>query len=220
MTVAAVPVKGLEDAKSRLLPSLSADARAELCLAMLRDVLEALAAVPEIRRRVVVTPDPAVAERARELGAEVLLEHGRGLNEAVDEAGATLVPEGESFLVVLGDVAGARPHEIRTMLEVGQEVGAPGAVLAPSSDGGTCALLRQPSGAFPGAFGPGSAARHRAVAARLGIPLRVVHLPSLALDLDDAEDLERFLASETGGAHTRALLERLGHRPGARASGP
>ena len=56
-TYAIVPVKALALAKRRLAPVLPDAARRRLVLAMLEDVLAAIAGVREIERVVVVTPD-------------------------------------------------------------------------------------------------------------------------------------------------------------------
>ena len=88
--------------------------------------------------------------------------------------------------------------------------GKPGAVLAPSSDGGTAALLRAPHDAIPACFGRDSARLHRAAAEAAGITLREISLPSLSLDLDCAEDLEAFARLEGQGAQTRTLLRSMG----------
>ena len=61
MTIALVPVKRLEQSKSRLLPHLPDARRQALTLAMLEDLLEALAATPGLDRVAVTTPDPIVA---------------------------------------------------------------------------------------------------------------------------------------------------------------
>jgi hypothetical protein len=43
------------------------------------------------------------------------------------------------------------------------------------------------------------------------VPCKELQLPSLAVDLDLAEDVDRFLASESAdGPHTRAVLRRIG----------
>jgi 2-phospho-L-lactate guanylyltransferase len=64
---------------------------------------------------------------------------------------------------------------------------------------GTNALLLTPPDAFAPSFGPGSFARHRALA---GDACRVAELPSLMHDVDTPEDL-RTLPS--GAPRTRAL---------------
>ncbi len=210
-----MPVKHLAASKSRLIPELSRGELEALALAMVEDVLGALLATPELDRVAVATPDERVAALARRLGAEALLGPDPGLNAAIDSASSRLALDpGESLLVVLGDVAGALPAELSQMFSALAELPAgAGAVLAPSRDGGTSALLRRPGNALPSCFGPDSAARHRAAARSLGVPLRVLELPSLAIDLDHREDVEGFLERNSGGLRTRALLDQLGWSP-------
>ena len=69
--------------------------------------------------------------------------------------------------------------------------------------------MRRPWDVMPSGFGPDSAQRHRELAKRAGVPCVDLPLPSLALDLDEPEDLERFLETEGGGRRTRALLAEL-----------
>jgi 2-phospho-L-lactate guanylyltransferase len=205
---AIVPVKSLDAPKTRLRPHLGADGVRELTLAMLGDVLEALLAVPELARVAVVTPDARVADAARAAGAEALQRNDPGLNPAIEAACATLAPGPEdAALTVLGDVAGARPGDISQLLAA-----APlrGGALAPSRDGGTAALLRRPANVFPAGFGPGSAKVHRQLAERAGVDFVELPLPSLALDLDEPDDLAAFLATRGGGSRTRSLLGQLG----------
>jgi 2-phospho-L-lactate guanylyltransferase len=215
VSAAVVPVKRLADSKSRLLPDLSRRELEALALAMAEDVLAALLATPEIERVAVATPDARVADAARELGAEALLGPDPGLNEAVEAAAAKLhLADDAPLLVVLGDVAAADPAELSQLFaELDTMPPGPAAVMAPSRDGGTCALLRRPHDAFPARFGRGSAPRHRDAARAAGVELRELDLRSLALDLDCADDVEQFVEEETGGPRTRALLGQLGWAP-------
>jgi 2-phospho-L-lactate guanylyltransferase len=208
---AVVPAKSLSGAKSRLLPRLPQPAVERLCLAMLCDVVDALRAVPELARVAVVTPDPAVAAAARQAGAEVLLRPDPGLNSAVEAAAATFAPgPGDGVLVVLGDVAGARPREIERLLRA---LPGRGVALAPSRDGGTCALLRVPRDVIPAGFGADSARVHRERAARAGVACVELELPSLAIDVDEPEDLAELRRSGGAGPRTRAVLEELAGAP-------
>lgn len=213
MTAALVPVKPLAAGKSRLAASLGRAAAETLLLAMLEDVIAALRSVGRIGLVAVVTPDPAVANAARKAGAEPMLEPDPGLNASVERAGAALAERagpGAALLVVLGDVAGARPADLAALLDALDAQGGRGVVLAPSCDGGTSALLRSPPDAIPACFGPQSAARHRERAERAGLAVRVLPLPSLAIDLDSEDDLRRFVAGPGDGAHTRAVLRAIG----------
>jgi 2-phospho-L-lactate guanylyltransferase len=214
MPAAVVPVKSLSAGKSRLATALGRERAEALALAMLEDVLAALARVPGLDAVAVVTPDAEVAAAAERSGARPLLGDDPGLDAALARAAHELGPAGaDGFLIVLGDVAGARADELARLLAALDAGPPPRAALAPSRDGGTAALARRPAGAFPSRFGPDSARRHREAAAAAGVPLVELDLPSLALDLDDEADLRAFLAGPGDGPRTRALLLSLGLRP-------
>jgi 2-phospho-L-lactate guanylyltransferase len=201
---AVVPFKKLETTKSRLRPAVG-DATGRLTLAMLGDVLSALLGVPELSRVVVVTPDRDIAEVAREAGADALVRPDPGLNAAIDGAAAEL--RARTLLTVLGDVPGARCEELSQLLAAAP---AHGVALAPSRDGGTSALVRTPPDVIAGCFGPESARRHEDAAAEAGVDFRALPLPSLAIDVDEAADLDALLESGAPAPRTRALLRALG----------
>ena len=206
MIAALVPVKALAASKSRLAGGDRREIEA-LSLAMLGDVVEALRRVPELARVAVVTPDAAVADAARAAGADALLRDDPGLNPAIETASRELAPgAGDGVLVVLGDVAAVDPRDVSRLIRATPR---PGVGLAPSRDGGTSALLRVPRGAIPARFGPDSAKRHRSEAERAGVPYVELSLPSLAIDVDVADDARAILACDTLGPRTRAALLRL-----------
>ncbi len=207
MIAALVPVKRFGGGKSRLLGAYSPAAVARLQAAMLEDVLSALTAAPGIDLTAVATEDPAVADRAKALGARPLLGGPPGLNPSLNAAGAQLAADGaRGLLVVLGDVAGALPAELGAIVGAIEELGGKGVVLVPSHDGGSAALLRAPCDAMACGFGPESAERHRRLAAEAGVPFRELALPSLAVDLDRPEDLALIADRREGAQRTRALL--------------
>lgn len=207
MISALVPLKGLASSKSRLLPHLGRAKLEQLAIAMLGDVVDALRGAASIDRVAVVTPDPRVAKEAEALGAAPLLDRYPDLNSALDGAAAQLAPDaGDAVLVVLGDVAGARAAEIETLVTA---LKGPGVALAPSSDGGTSALLRRPWNVIAAGFGPDSARIHADRALEAGAVFHRLELASLAIDIDEHADIDRFRASgaATLGARTRSLLE-------------
>jgi len=211
---ALVPIGRLADAKSRLLPAPDRAAAGRLTLAMLDDVLGALFGAKRVDRVAVVTPDDAVARHAEAAGATTVLRREPGLNASLDDGAAKLAHAGQDgLLVILGDVAGATSRDLDAACKAASELGRPGAVLCPSGDGGTAVLLRTPHDAIPSRFGADSAARHRAAAAEAGVALRELALPSLAVDLDEPDDVRRFLATGEGGAETRRVLTDLGWTP-------
>jgi 2-phospho-L-lactate guanylyltransferase len=208
---ALVPIGRLADAKSRLLPEPDRAAAARLTLAMLDDVLAALATAERVARVAVVTPDETVARHAEAAGAAAILRPEPGLNASLDEAAGKLAGgEQDGLLVILGDVAGATARDLDAVCATAAVLGRPGVVLCPSRDGGTAVLVRTPHDAIASRFGPDSAARHREAAAEAGVPLRELALPSLAIDLDEPDDVRRFLATREGGAATRRVLAEIG----------
>jgi 2-phospho-L-lactate guanylyltransferase len=206
---AIVPFKTLDATKSRLRPDFG-EATGRLTLAMLGDVLETLLRVPELSSVRVVTPDPEVAAAARAVGAEARVREDPGLNPAIDAAAAELAAA-DALLVVLGDVPGVRADEVSALLAAAP---ARGLALAPSRDGGTAALVRVPPDVVAGGFGPGSARRHRELAEAAGVACATLALPSLAIDVDAAADLDDLLASDVAAPRTRALLRELGRSGG------
>jgi 2-phospho-L-lactate guanylyltransferase len=201
---AVVPVKALAASKSRLFPERPRGDVEALSLAMMGDVIACLRAVAGLARVTVVTPDTAVAHAAEAQGADALLRADPGLNPAIEAAAAAVAGPGDGLLVVLGDVAAADPSEVAQLVAAAPERGV---AIAPSRDGGTSALLRRPRDVIPARFGADSAKRHREAAAAAGTALVELALPSLAIDVDRAEDARAILAHATLGARTRALLE-------------
>lgn len=210
MTTALVPVKPLQAGKSRLLGTLDREQIRALCLAMLGDVLEALAGVEGISQRAVVTPDADVGAAAERAGARALVRDDPGLNASLTAAAEELCAEQDALLVVLGDVAGARSEDLGRLLAALGDLGGRGVVLAPSRDGGTSALLRAPHDVIPNRFGPESAKAHRRAAEAARVPYRELALPSLALDVDRPEDLRGLARGDAAAPRTRALLDELG----------
>ncbi len=210
MSIALIPVKKLSESKSRLLPHLPDARRQALTLAMLEDLIECLTQTKGIQRIGVTTPDETVAEHARRAGAEILMRPEPGLNAALEEGIARMRPRvDEGMMVVLGDVAGAIAEDFETLLGDSAAERQRGIWLAPSSDGGTSALVQRPPGVIPCCFGRESAARHQEAARAAGIAYHAVELKSLAIDLDQPEDLDAFRATQGGGARTRALLAEI-----------
>src|SRR5438105_2885276 len=70
--IAVVPVKRLDEAKQRLAPALCSQARRDLVLAMLSEVLATLATLPDLARILVISRDADVAAVAVAKGAEVV----------------------------------------------------------------------------------------------------------------------------------------------------
>ena len=215
-TVAVLPVKRFGAAKQRLGDRLTPGSRRALAEAMMTDVLIALRRAQRVDAVVVVTGDVSAAAIASGYGAESLPDpddagHSRAAARGVRWA---LAQGADRVLLVPGDTPALDPVELDALLDAGD---AAGVVVVPDRHGsGTNALLLMPPDAIEPAFGPGSRARHEALADAAGVAVRVEEVPTLVLDVDTGEDLGALrdaLAARTGGAsHTRGLLARLGRR--------
>ncbi|MGH9115008.1 MAG: 2-phospho-L-lactate guanylyltransferase [Acidimicrobiales bacterium] len=174
-----VPVKAFAHAKLRLAPALSPADRARLARSMATRVVESAGGIPVS----VVCDDPEVAAWARDLGASVIWEPGRGLNPAVQEGVAHLRRAGvKTVVVAAGDLPLAT--DLRWVARF------PGITIVPDRRrDGTNVIGLPCSARFQFAYGPGSFARHLDAARRTGLPVRVVHHPSLAWDVDVPDDL-------------------------------
>ncbi len=203
---AVMAVKHIDRAKSRLASELSIEQRAQLVLAMFTDTVVAATAVPELLSLTVVTPDPLVAARARELGAHVIDEPPLGddpLNTAL-AAGARDARErhGPAHLLALqADLPALRTAELADVLAVA--VGARSVVIDHTGTGTAALLVRDTVAPLSPRFGADSARAHRAAGA---VPLSG-HWPGLRCDVDTPEDLDTVRALGVGEFTASTLLE-------------
>jgi 2-phospho-L-lactate guanylyltransferase len=203
---AVVPVKERQRSKERLAPLLSREMRAALMLAMLEDVLAALAATPDLGGIVVVTVDSEASQLAKGYGARLLETGARdGHTGAVTAAARLLATEGRSgMLTVPGDIPLITPAEIAELLAAHRP--APSFTIAPSRDErGSNAILCSPPDAVPLRFGEDSFLPHLRAAEARGICVTVRQLPGIALDIDTPKDLAAF-ATQPPPTRTRAWL--------------
>jgi 2-phospho-L-lactate guanylyltransferase len=174
-----IPVKAFDHAKRRLHLAMSDHQRAGLARAMADRVVSAARPLPVA----VVCDDTEVAHWARSRGALVVWEPGRGLNGAVESGVDHLLAGGVTQVTV----AHADLPRATDLAEVGAE---PGITLVPDRYGNGTNVIALPADAgFQFSYGPGSFARHRAEADRLGLPLRVLDRPDLAWDIDEPADV-------------------------------
>jgi 2-phospho-L-lactate guanylyltransferase len=178
-----VPIKGFGAAKARLGGALDGPQRAALARRLAGGVLAAASPLPTW----VVCDDDDVAAFAAAAGAGVIRQPQPGLNPGVQHAVAELAAAG--YDVVL--VAHADLPEPGALVDVAATATAHRVVLVPDRHGEGTNVLAVPSAiGFRFAYGPGSAAAHRAEAERLGLPLHEVHDDGLGWDVDHPDDLD------------------------------
>jgi 2-phospho-L-lactate guanylyltransferase len=193
-----IPVKAAPDAKSRLRvgPGI---ARVELARAMALDTLAAAAASPAVGTMLVVTSDPVVTGAALALGARVEPDPGGGLNAAVARGRDVLAAEGPGpVAALLADLAAVRPEDVTAALAA--SLAHPAAYVPDAEGDGTVLLTAVEPADLRPAFGPGSAARHDAVATRLDLDR-----PRLRRDVDLDTSLAEAVALGVG-PRTRTVL--------------
>jgi 2-phospho-L-lactate guanylyltransferase len=170
---------------------LDSPARVALVIGMMHTVLDALAESQCLDDIVVVSPDQVVLHLARLRGAVALMQRGSGLNPALEQARASLVP-GSSLLAIPADLPLVQPFDIRSFVGVMANTDV---VLAPDRyDHGTNALGLAPRTPFAFAFGPGSFARHAQAATDGGLLVSVLRSAGLAQDVDLPDDLKTIAA--------------------------
>ncbi len=187
---AVLPVKEIDDAKSRLAVTYSPAFRQGLARAMVHDVLSALAQVAELAGIVVVTRDPYAAELARAYGAEIFEDGARdGHTGAVTAAIRRFVREGRGgVLTVPGDIPFIAADEVSRLIKAHGK--APAFSIVPAHDRrGSNAILMTPPNAVPLAFGNDSFFPHLAAARACGIEPSIVPMPGIGLDIDNPDDL-------------------------------
>jgi len=210
MTVfAIIPVKRLDNAKSRLSPLLTDDERKQFCLKMLEDVLKTVKSTKGIDQTVVVSNDPEVSHVAKNFDVAYIRERKTGLNEAVSEAVDWCVGrKATSILVLPADIPLVAPADLNRMLALGEKASM---VISPSRSGkGTNALLLTPPDACPTFYGSCSFQRHLEEASKRRISFRRFRSQRIALDIDTVEDLKDFILTNGKENSAHELLDEIG----------
>lgn len=182
---AIIPVKPSGEGKARLAGALEAEARSALVEAMIAHVLQTVASAPHVARTCLVGP----ARDGLPQGIDVIADPGGGLNAAV-ASGLVHARQGGAtrLLVIAADLPRLCAMDIELLALASEGCVA---IAADRHGVGTNALslpLPEAEG-FVFAFGEDSFARHHAEAARLGLPVEVIHSPGLERDIDVPEDL-------------------------------
>ena len=204
---ALLPFKGASGAKRRLAAVLNAAEREGLVLAMVRDVLDALARCTNLAGVLLVSRDGCAAALAREFGVDVFADSASDLSGAVVEASTYLLTErhASGTLFVPGDVPLIAPADVEAILH-GHEC----VTLVPDArDIGTNAAASSPPNAFEYLFDGKSFKPHIAAAKRAGIDARIVRRPAFGLDVDTVAELAAVAAQATG-TRTGAFLTTSG----------
>ena len=210
LTAAVLPLKSLKNSKQRLAPVLDPQQRAELSLAMLKDILHTLAQCRGIDKIFIVTNDPAVKNLAESTiehavqhpPIELLAEPQKiqpapdesGLINAITHAGKVLAKRNiQRMIFIPADVPLVSPEEIQKILNpVFDKSQPPHGVLniVPASEsGGSNCISCMPPDCMNFSFGDQSFTRHIRIARHLNLTTITTPSPGLGLDIDTPEDL-------------------------------
>lgn len=186
-----VLVKDFGEAKQRLGPALSPEERRALAR---RNAERAIRASEAAAERLVVAGSDEVAELARSLGAQVLVEpRPEGQNPAAQRGLQHARAHGaEGVLLLSSDLPLVDRDAVRGMLDFAATTTGPVAIAAPAiGRGGTNALYLRPPGVIGLHFGGDSLALFRRDAESRDVPFLLHESPAFALDLDEPMDLAR-----------------------------
>jgi 2-phospho-L-lactate guanylyltransferase len=204
---AVIPVKETAGAKERLASAVPRELRPGLALAMLEDVLAAVAQARGLAGIAVVTLDPAVQALAQRYGARILTDDARGGHTAA-------VAEGRGGMLQMpGDIPLVSADEVSLLLAVRRA--SPSFTIAPSHDDfGSNAVLVCPPAAVPLTFGDDSFFPHLRTAQACGIRPLIVRQHGIGLDIDRPDDIRAF-AQLRSSTRAQAFLEQHGLTPRA-----
>jgi 2-phospho-L-lactate guanylyltransferase len=196
---ALVPVKALTSAKQRLQHYLGPE-REELAMAMLTDVLDALATSEAVVHTALVTADPRVAELALQRGLLLVEENGNCEMNVAIALGVDAIRQngGRRVVIVHADIPLLTGTELDRMAGVFQQraSGCAGELIAisPSADrGGTNCLFMDVKHPFEFSYGANSFTLHCASADARGAQVVALDSPTTAMDIDEPEDVATLL---------------------------
>jgi 2-phospho-L-lactate guanylyltransferase len=205
---AIIPVKLTDSAKQRLTPALPAPLRQGLALAMLEDVLEAVARVSGLGGAVLVTVDPQAEMLARRYDMATLADGAHdGHTGAVNAGARHLIADRRNTMLTLpGDLPLITAAEIAALISAHGP--APSFTIAPAHDElGSNGIIMSPPQAVPLRFGEDSFFPHLAAARAQGIEPCVLRLPGFAFDIDNPRDLHHFAQLEMQTRAGRLIAE-------------
>ena len=210
-TIAVVPMKPLDDAKTRLANELSPEQRIALSGNLLRRVIRAIVGLglempweTWVEAVWVVGGDETVQRIAAEEGAEWYEDDGKDINDTLWNGFMRAFLDSKAALYLPGDLPFLKSRDVYDVVSASGHLR--NISIAPArKGGGTNGILVPPDlpQPFPPLLGPDSFRRHLSQAALFGFSLAICYSQGMAFDLDTIEDLKACEYIEPG------FLERL-----------
>ncbi len=200
-TLAAIPLRGLADGKSRLRDLLPDRVRRALILALLERTARAVLDAGVVDLALAVSPDPELLRQAQQFGLLPLPQASDGLNAALGEA-TTWAREQhyDALLALHADLPLITAQDVRALVA---QLAVPPAATTHAGDLiivgdrhnlGTTALLMSPVGVAPFHFGDQSLTRHLVAGEAHGLRTVAHAAHALAFDLDTPADIAALAA--------------------------
>lgn len=192
-----IPMKDPKDAKTRLGGSLDRKERATLALSLFDMLVKRIQSVLAARDTsadqvidiAVVSASPILKQAAQRLGIRHISEgQKKGLSNALDHAAEEALALGyQAMLILPGDLADPKPADLSRLID--HAATGETAVICPSSDWGTNALLLPLPNPIAFQFGEKSFYHHYRAMTEAGLTPILLPLTSLRLDVDRLDDL-------------------------------
>jgi 2-phospho-L-lactate/phosphoenolpyruvate guanylyltransferase len=187
---ALIPLKRLDQAKSRLRGSFTPSERVRLMRTLLDHTIREAGGAPSVSRLILVSSDPDSQAIAADREIAHFDDRGLPWNDALAAAMNEVVVS-RSVLILSADLPLVTSEDVEALITLAshEEV-----AIARARDSGTNGIVMCPPGAARTCFGvKGSAAKHAALAAAAGLSSVTVDIPGLAIDLDSPDDFPEVL---------------------------
>ena len=186
---AVIPIKPLDDAKSRLADILSPDERRELVIALFVHTVTQIKESGKFEGIAVITADPQVWEISHQMGIDIIEEPiPSDLNESLFNALEWLKPRlVRSLMILPGDLPYLNARLLVDMVAEAEQFNL--MMISPDQSlSGTNALHVTPKEGLAFTFGEDSFIHHVHLAKRMNYNLKIYMSDQLKVDIDTPED--------------------------------
>lgn len=191
---AIVPVKPLEEGKSRLRAVLSQSEREHFNGLLLDRTLGRLTTFPGAARTIVVSRSETVLLRARRMRMICVSETGKTLNAALSAATRVALRLGATTVVAVPiDLPLAETTDLKRLVELAAH-DKTCVVVPDAAHHGTNLLIATPPHKDIYRFGGDSFSKHQEIARHFGFNVLVEEDPRIAFDVDEPADYYRWLS--------------------------
>jgi 2-phospho-L-lactate guanylyltransferase len=210
-TFAIVPVKGFENAKTRLSSILDTNDRIRLSSLMLEDTLKILSIIPSLTQVIVVSADKRAEEIATKHGANFLAEEKeKGVNSAVALADSYCMEKeaADATMVIPYDLPLLDSTALSKACQIAEKEESACIVICPSVRyDGTNMLLKKPPSVIATFYDTDSYNMHVKAAIKIGIPVKPLLSKSLMYDIDTPEDVLQLIKEENVAAKSLEFIK-------------